>query len=77
MCHTELHLQSEGPSLTVTGIKCLFCVQYPFVVFFPPHGGFYTRVASIYGPVQILLHCDLSKVGQVAATVSWFWLGWS
>lgn len=53
MRHTELHFQSEGPSLILTGITPLFCVQYPFGVFFSPHGGFYTRVASIYGPVLI------------------------
>lgn len=61
MCHTELHLHSEGPSLTVTGITLLLCVQYPFGGFFFPHGRSYTRGQVSMVLYWFLLHCDVGK----------------
>ena len=61
MCHTELHLQTEGPSLTVTGITPLFCVQCLFGVFFPLMVGFIPGWQVSMVLYWFLLHCDLSK----------------
>lgn len=61
MCHPELHLQSEGPSLVITGITPLFCVQYLLDGFFPLMVGFIPgwQVSTVM--YLFFLHSDLSK----------------